>query len=73
MPQYAGLDFHGGHWHLITGNAHERVRKWTNRDRALSDLTADGWIVDEPHGRKPTMRHDANRHFYGYALKRMVH
>jgi hypothetical protein len=73
MHQYAWLDFHGIHWRLITGNANDRFRKRTNRDRALSDLTAEGWIVNGPHGRRPTMKHSANRHFYGYALKRTVH
>jgi hypothetical protein len=73
MRQYAWLDFHGGHWHLITGIVHDHVRRWTNRERGLSDLTAEGWIIDGPHGKRPTIKHDANRHFYEYALKRTVH
>jgi hypothetical protein len=73
MCQYGWLDFHGGHWHLITGDPNGRVRKWTNQERALSYLIAEGWNIDGLHGRKPTMKHGGNRHFYGYALMRTVH
>jgi len=73
MPQIAWLDFHGGCWHLVTGNAHNPDRKWSSRDASLSDLTAEGWIIDGPHGKQPTMKHDADRHFYGYALRRTLH
>jgi len=73
MRQYAWLDFHGGCWHLITGNANDPGRKWAHRDRALSDLEAEGWMVEGPNGKQPTMRHEANRHFYGYGLKRTIH
>ena len=73
MRQYALLDFHGGCWHLITGNAPGRDRKWTNRHLALSDLISEGWILDGSDGRQPTAKHDANRHFYGYELRRTIH
>jgi hypothetical protein len=65
MRQYAWLDFHGERWHLITDNANNRVRKWTNRERALSALTAEGCGVDGHHGKQPTMKHSGNRHFIG--------
>jgi hypothetical protein len=73
MRQFAWLDFHGGCWHLIAGNAHDRDRKWTNRHLALSDLTAEGWVIDESQGKQPTTRHNANRHLYGYGLRRTIH
>ena len=73
MRQYAWLDFHGGCWHLITANAHDHDRKWAKRDLALSDLTAEGWIIDEPRGKQPMMKHNADRHFYGYGLMRTIH
>jgi hypothetical protein len=73
MRQYAWLDFHGGCWHLVTSSAHDRDRKWANGDLALSDLASEGWIIDGPHGKQPTIKHDANRHFYGYGLRRTVH
>ena len=73
MRQYAWLDFHGGCWCLVNGNANDRDRKWKNREMALSDLTAEGWIIDGPHGKQPTIKHDANRHFYGYGLRRTIH
>ena len=73
MRQYAWLDFHGGRWHLVTSNAHDPGRKWISREAALSDLTAEGWIIDGPHGKQPTIHHDFNRHFYGYGLRRTIH
>jgi hypothetical protein len=73
MRQCAWLDFHGGLWHLVKSDAHDSSRKWASRDAALSDLTSEGWMIDGPHGTEPTIRHDSNRHFYGYALRRTVH
>jgi len=73
MRQCAWLDFHGGYWHLVTSNIRDPDRKWINRDSALSDLAWEKWVIDGPHGREPTMRHSANRHFYRYGLRRTVH
>ena len=73
MRQYGWLDFHGGSWHLVTGNARDPDRKWADRDIALSVLISEGWIIDGPHGEQPTIKHDADRHFNGYGLRRTVH
>ncbi|MBN1568338.1 MAG: hypothetical protein JXA73_10870 [Acidobacteria bacterium] len=73
MRQYAWLDFHGGCWHLVTGKKHDQDRKWVKRDAAISDLISEGWIIDGPHGKIPTIKHPANRHFYGYELIRTIH
>jgi hypothetical protein len=73
MREYARLDFHGGYWHLVTNNTDNPDRKWTSWDSALSDLISEGWVIDGPHIGQPTMKHDANRHFYGYGLMRTVH
>jgi hypothetical protein len=73
MRQYAWLDFHGGCWHLVTGDACAGNREWIDRDLALSDLTAEGWVIDGPHGKKSTIKHDANWHLYGYGLMRTIH
>jgi hypothetical protein len=73
MSQLAWLDFHGGCWHLVTGDARDGDRKWISGDSALSDLLSEGWIIDGPHGKQPTIKHDANRHFYGYGLRRTIH
>jgi hypothetical protein len=73
MRQYAWLDFHGGCWHLVTSNARDRDRMRTDRDLALSDLAAEGWIIDGPQGKQPTIKHDADRPFYGYGLRRTIH
>ncbi len=60
MRQYAWLDFHGGCWHLITGNSHDRDWKWVKREVDLSDLIAEVWIIDGPHGKQLTIKHDAS-------------
>ena len=73
MRQYAWFDFHGGCWHLVTANAPDPDRKWANRFLALSDWTAEGWIIDGPYGKEPTIRHNLNRHFCGYGLLRTIH
>ena len=73
MRQYAWLDFYGGFWHLVTGDALDCDRKWANRDSALSDLISEGWVIDGPHGKPPTIKHHVNRHFYGYGLMRTIH
>ncbi len=73
MRQYAWLDFHGGCWYLVMANTRISDRKWASRDAALSDLTAEGWVIDGPDGKRPIERHEADRHFYGYALRRTIH
>ena len=73
MRQYARLDFYGGCWHLVTANPHDPDRKWAKRNLALSDLTAEGWVVDGTDSKEPTIKHDANRHMYGYGLMRTIH
>ena len=45
------------------------VKKSLRVMSALSDLSSEGWIIDGPHGKQPTMKHDADRHIYGYALR----
>ena len=57
MRQYAWLDFHGGCWHLVTGNIQDPDRIWASRESALSDLKAEGWIIDGPHEKQPRMQH----------------
>jgi hypothetical protein len=73
MRQHAWLDFHRGFWLLVTGDTHAGNRKWADRDLALSDLSVEGWVIDGPYGKQPTIKHDANRHFYGYGLMRTIH
>jgi hypothetical protein len=41
MNQLAWLDFYGGKWHLATSVSGNSVRRWADREAALSDL-ADG-------------------------------
>ena len=73
MHQYAWLNFHGGCWHLETANAKIPDRKWTSRRLALADLAEEGWIVEGAHEKQPTMKHESDRHCYGYGLRRTIH
>jgi hypothetical protein len=57
----------------MTSNILDPDRRWADRDSALSDLAAEGWIIDGPHGKQPPIKHAADRHFYGYGLRRTVH
>ncbi len=52
MNQLAWLDFYCGQWHLATSVQGNSVRKWMNREVALSDLTREGWITIESHHKK---------------------
>ena len=72
IRQHAWLDFHGGHWHLVTCNTHDH-REWKNRHLALSDLISEGWAIDSNEGNEPTTNHNADRHLYGYGLIRTLH
>jgi putative ribosome biogenesis GTPase RsgA len=58
---------------LATRIHHDPERKWTSRNSALSDLASEGWIIDGPHGKQPTIGHNADQHFYGYGLRRTIH
>ena len=73
MRQIAWLDFYGGRWHLLTRTNQKDHRKWTSQEAALSDLKAEGWIIDGQSETPPRARHDPRRHSYGYELRRTVH
>jgi hypothetical protein len=72
MRQYARLDYHGGCWHLDAGNARDNERKWAKRGSALSELLAEGWVIDEIRCDQEAI-HDADRHSYCYGLSRTIH
>ena len=48
MNQLAWLDFYCGQWRLATSVRGNPVRKWVDREIALSDLAGEGWIAVEP-------------------------
>lgn len=74
--RYAWLEFHRGIWLLLTDE--EKVpatgdRKWMDKDAALSDLAAEGWMISGPFPRRQKVRNDSRRRFYGFALIRTIH
>ncbi len=74
--KHAPIGVAGFSWRLVASGHrqyHDGDRKWANRELALADLTSEGWIIEGPHGKQPTMKHNADRHFFGYALKRTIH
>jgi len=72
MRQYAWLDYHGGCWHLNTGDSRDHERKWAKRNAALSDLLAEGWVIDETRGDQSAI-HDAGCHGHRFGLRRTIH
>jgi hypothetical protein len=60
MRQLAWLDFPGV-LAFINSGARAHDRKWDNRNLVLSDLTAEGWVIDGAYGKQQTIKYSANR------------
>ena len=73
MRQLAWLDYYRGKWHLATSNPGDPIRKWGDKDTALSDLAGEGWMISGSFpiriGRKERMEPA----FCGYELRRTIH
>jgi len=76
MRQYAWLELHKGLWYLLTdvrAGPLEASRKWMEKERALTELAAEGWEISGPYPEDPGSRQKVERRFHGYALVRVVH
>ena len=73
MKQLAWLDFYRGRWHLATSNIRDPIRRWTDKETALSELANEGWTISGPHPRQLSVKRLQGKGFYGFALTRMVH
>ena len=50
--RYAWLEQEGNKWHFLTnlfGDPAQSTRRWSNKQRALEDLTREGWTVLYPY------------------------
>ena len=50
--RYAWLEQEGNKWHLLTSlfaDPAKATRRWSNKQRALEELTREGWTVLYPY------------------------
>ncbi len=74
--RYAWLEFHRGTWILLTDDESERteaVRRWIDRETALSELAGEGWTISGPFPSRESRAGDSTSGFYGFALTRTIH
>jgi hypothetical protein len=69
--RYAWLEHEKGHWHFLTGlfaDAQESTRRWPTKQRALDELTQEGWIVIGSYPENPSMPQQSRGEALGYGL-----
>jgi hypothetical protein len=76
IMRYAWLEFHRGIWLLLTDDKSEPVeaaQRWIDEGMALSELSAEGWMISGPFPKRREVAFDSSRKFYGLALTRTIH
>lgn len=76
MRRYAWLELDKGMWHLLThldADAGESTRQWTDEQRALEDLTEEGWTIVRPYPEMLPIWQDQGERLVGYGLTRTLH
>jgi len=74
MGQFAGLEYDGRGWVLLTDLDDDApARRWTNRDAALQELAEEGWSIAESYPHKLWTGKQQWQVFYGHTLVRVVH
>jgi len=76
MNRYAWLEHEDGTWHFLTSlfaDPGESTRRWSDKQRALDELTKEGWTVVRPYPEKISMARESGNGLYGYGLIRTVH
>jgi hypothetical protein len=75
MQRYAWLEHDDDMWHLLAhlaADPRESARRWIDRQDALSELMAEGWIVVRSYpSRLPSRK--TGKKVYVYGLTRTVH
>lgn len=69
--RYAWLEHEKGNWHFLTGlfaDILESTRRWPTRQRALDELTNEGWIVVGSYPENPSMPRQSCGEALGYGL-----
>ena len=75
MQRYAWLEYDNSMWHLLadlSADPEESARRWLDRQDALSELRAEGWIMISRHPSGLTSR-ETGEEVYVYGFSRMAH
>ena len=75
MHRYAWLEHEGGMWHFLTNlfaDPRKSTRRWLDKQRALEELTGEGWTVVYPY-RDPFMNQVSSDNACGYGLMWVDH
>jgi len=76
MRQYAWLELHKGLWYLLTdvrAGPLEASRKWMEKERALTELAAEGWEISGPYPEDLGVAQKVERGFMGTRWSAVVH
>jgi hypothetical protein len=69
--RYAWLEQEGNMWHFLTNlfaDPTKSTRKWSNKQRALDELTREGWTVLYPYPEQGSKLRSAHHNACGYGL-----
>ena len=69
--RYAWLEQEGNMWHFLTSlfaDPAKSARKWSNKHRALEELTREGWTVLYPYPELGSKQRTARHNPCGYGL-----
>jgi hypothetical protein len=75
MQRYAWLEYDNSMWHLLadlSADPEESARRWLDRQDALSELMAEGWIMISRHPSGLTSR-ETGEEVYVYGFGRTAH
>jgi hypothetical protein len=69
--RYAWLEQEGNMWHFLTSlfaDPAKSTRKWSNKQRALEELTREGWTVLYPYPELDRIQRSVRHSACGYGL-----
>jgi hypothetical protein len=69
--RYAWLEKEGSMWHFLTNlfaDPAKSTRRWSNKQRALQELTREGWTVLYPYPESNSMQGRTRNSACGYGL-----
>jgi len=78
MPahRYAWLEHENGKWHFLTSlfaDPSESTRRWSDCQRAIDELTKEGWTVLRPYPEQLSPEKHPGSCLNGFGLMRTVH
>lgn len=69
--RYAWLEKEGNMWHFLTNlfaDPEKSTRRWANKQRALEELTREGWTVLYPYPERGSQHRPVRSGACGYGL-----